>query len=73
MSEKENARRAWKTERAHVRKHDQIVARKMTSRECAAWFAAGALASCAAFAAILWLWVVPAMDAALAAVQGALA
>lgn len=61
MSEKENARRAWKTERAHVRKHDQIVARKMTSRECAA------------FAAILWLWVVPAMDAALAAVQGAVA
>ena len=39
MSEKENARRSWKTERAHVRKHDQIVARKMTSRECAACFA----------------------------------
>lgn len=37
------------------------------------WVAAGALVSCAAFAAILWLWVVPAMDAALAAVQGAVA
>lgn len=45
----------------------------LTRRQTAAWFAAGALASCAAFAAILWLWVVPAMDAALAAVQGAVA
>lgn len=52
----------------------RIVARREDRRtSAAAWFAAGALASCAAFAAILWLWVVPAMDAALAAVQGAVA
>ena len=52
----------------------RIVARREDRRtSAAAWFAAGALASCAAFAAILWLWVVPAMDAALAAVHGAVA
>ena len=33
----------------------------------------GALGSCAAFAAILWLWVVAAMDAALAGGKGAVA
>ena len=36
------------------------------------WVAAAALVALAS-AAILWLWVVPAMDAALAAVQGAVA
>lgn len=41
----------------------RIVARREDRRtSAAAWFAA-----------ILWLWVVPAMDAALAAVQGAVA
>lgn len=53
---------------------DEVIDMKTHRRtSAAAWFAAGALASCAAFAAILWLWVVPAMDAALAAVQGAVA
>ena len=53
MREKENARRAWKTERASVRKHDQMIAREWSHVSSRDWAVLGAVFTSCGLAMVL--------------------
>ena len=53
MREKENARRAWKTERASVRKHDQMIAREWAHVSSRDWAVLGAVFTACGLAIVL--------------------
>ena len=53
MQEKENARQAWKTERAYVRKHDQMIAREWDHVSSRDWAVLGAVFTACGLAMVL--------------------
>lgn len=53
MQEKENARRAWKTERAYMRKHDQMIAREWAHVSSRDWAVLGAVFTACGLAIVL--------------------
>ena len=53
MREKENARQAWKTERAYVREHDRIISREWGHVSSRDWAALGAVFTACGLAIVL--------------------
>ena len=53
MQEKENARRAWKTERAYMRKHDQMIACEWAHVSSRDWAVLGAVFTACGLAIVL--------------------
>ena len=53
MQEKENARQAWKTERAYVREHDRIISREWGHVSSRDWAVLGSIFTACGLAMVL--------------------